>query len=180
MFTSVTWMKCFLSVFRVLFQCQSGDSFTSVLLRLVCSLAALLVQVQVPAWACWRRHHAASWNSTVRNQEWACSKRADTESTPDCTPKSCLPREHFIDHPGTISPTDPALYTTQGARGHAAVTVSPSRHQDTLIITRLTSWFQRDKPFTVLSISECHLFICLIMYSRMYGALSHGPPVILQ
>lgn len=76
------------------------------LLRLVRSLAALPIQVQVPAWTgrgCW---HPAGRNAAVRTQERTPGQPPDyTESAPDHTPKSRRPRKQLLDQPGVLLPS---------------------------------------------------------------------------
>lgn len=170
--------------------------FPSLPLRLVCSLAALPVQVQVPAWTCRGRQHPAGRTAAVRNQERTRGERPDAKSAQDRTPKSHLSRKHLIDHPDShrasphhdpisphrdrssalykrhvwqseVFPTDPcALHYTRSLWTLNSQPSSSPRH---FKLTRQISWVQREKP--LLSISVCHLFICLIMYlSSQSGA----------
>lgn len=115
-------------------------------LRLVCSLAALPVQVQVPAWACRWRRHPAGWKSTVRTQERTYSRRPDAKSTPECTPKSRLSRKRLVEHPhdrcfSSTSSHETCMQssdisrspdTTQGPRGYSLVSPPPPRSHRTL------------------------------------------------
>ncbi|KAF3834145.1 hypothetical protein F7725_025349 [Dissostichus mawsoni] len=140
---------------------------------MVCSLAALPVQVQVPARASGRRQQPAGGNAAVRTQERADSQRPDEESTPERTPKSHLHRKHFIR--SSTLPRFPSLTTPRSeppcviVRGEDIQPSSPPRH---FKLTRQISWFQREKP--LLSISACSFWVI------MFWGSPHAPPLILQ
>lgn len=74
-----------------------SNSFHLCVHRLVCGLAALLVQVQVPARTGRGRQHPAGWNPTSWTQERTLSQRHHSKSPQDCAPKSGLFRNVLLD-----------------------------------------------------------------------------------
>lgn len=100
--------------------------------RLVCSLATLPVQVQVPARACWGRQHPAGWDGAVRKEQTP-GQRCTATSSQDCAPKSRLSGGHFI---------DPRMQPSGSCIPHLTVTlVSPPQSPQThWPCTRHCSW----------------------------------------
>jgi len=89
--------------------CKSKCFPSSVALRLVCRLAALPVQVQVPARARRGRQRPSGRAAALRRQERTRGGRRDPKSAQDRTPKSRLSGEHFIDRrPRVSNPRDPS------------------------------------------------------------------------
>lgn len=158
--------------------------------RLVCSLAALSVQVQVPARACRGCQHPAGRDGAVRKEQTPGQRHA-AASFQGCTPKSCLSGRHYLDwecsrrvaqphltvrlvSPPTIIADILTLHTT--LLMDSVDTWSRPSSPGHFNLTRQISWLQREKPFTHRNVHRLYrldAFCCVQLFILIFFFLEY-------